>query len=138
MRKNQIFLAMLILTGLILSSGCQTNEEIIYDIRGTWIFYFSNVSETSTVTFTGTVDSGTLATVEGTTGTYTVNGKNAAISADRTEVYGNQKWEFHWEFTGTFIDTRNMSGAVTLWARYYLDNILTDESIIDTTWTATK
>ncbi len=129
---------MLLLTGLILSSGCKTTEEIIYDIRGTWIFNFSNTTEPSTVIFTGSVESGTLVTPQGTTGTYTVNEKNVSISADRIMISTPQRWEFHWEFTGAFIDTLNMSGIATVLVRYYLNGILTDESTVEVTWTAIK
>jgi len=86
------------LIGLLFFNSCKTEEEIVYDIRGTWTLnYFWSATdapppESCTIIFTGSIGSGTW-TMPGysyTGGTYTVNGASMQfIFTSGTTYSGN-------------------------------------------------
>jgi hypothetical protein len=67
------------LIGLLFFNSCKTEEEIVYDIRGSWTLnYFWSASDvppppTAMITFTGSLTSGAFVSDDGYNGTYTVN-----------------------------------------------------------------
>ena len=84
------------LIGLLFFNSCKTEEEIVYDIRGIWTlnFFWSATDApppgSTTITFTGSLTTGTWVTGDAYNGTYTVNGMSVQwVFTSGTTYTGN-------------------------------------------------
>ena len=109
MKKNLILV--MCLSVLLLLSGCKTNDQG-YDISGTWSIaiqlYGSPITNTWTITFTGSETSGTATdTSFGTTGTgtYTVNNNQVTFVMNYVSDF-----TFIVTYTGTITSDNAMNG----------------------------
>jgi hypothetical protein len=100
---------------LLILCGCKTTEQG-YDIRGTWSIaiqlYGSSITNTWTITFTGSETSGTAADNSfGTTGTgtYTVNSDQVTFVMNYVSDIN-----FTANYTGTITNDNSMNGDLAL------------------------
>ena len=84
------------LIGLLFFNSCKTEEEIVYDIRGIWTlnFFWSATDApppgSTTITFTGSLTTGTWVTGDAYNGIYTVNGMSVQwVFTSGTTYTGN-------------------------------------------------
>jgi len=106
-QKLIISLIFFVFSGLLFHSGCKTEEEHVYDIRGTWTLTATvSISETFVFTFSGSLTSGTVSCADFTSGTYTVNGNQVNIIMYYLTI--------PYTFTGTFTNDNYMSGSLTV------------------------
>lgn len=103
----------ILLLWMVFASGCATEEEIVFDITGNWMFVYHSVGDTGyfTYSFSGSSVAGTSSDItRGHTGTYTVS--NTAITINATWDTGGIcgiKTEI---LTGTFTAPDTMSGSI--------------------------
>lgn len=100
------------LIGLLFFNSCKTEEEIVYDIRGTWAITYtwgaaSNMPAPGTMmdTFVGSLTSGTWTNNEGHNGTYSVSGMSVTFIYTSGTTY-----------TGSFTSLTSMNGTMISWA----------------------
>ena len=107
MKKSlSVFLMSICFISFVFFSACKEEEEDVYDIRGEWILNFYVVAAniqppgTATITFTGSLTSGTFVDSAGGAGTYTVNDMAVEWTYPSGTVY-----------SGNFDSTTTMSGT---------------------------
>ncbi len=105
------FLVMIFI-GVIFLTGCNTAEEISYDITGNWQFTLTDNAGWTDVyvfSFSGTIASGISTDItNGRTGTYSVNNTNVQFTLNWWDSTCSDQTE---TFTGTFNSTTSMSGS---------------------------
>jgi len=119
---------------ILVSFGCSTTEETVYDITGTWQFTYTYIpgSETDIFNFifNGSLSSGTaMNTTAGHGGTYTVNGTAVVITLDYIHAICGPMTE---TLSGAFTSPTTMSGS---WDIEFPGPCMVDGDI---TWTAVK
>lgn len=131
MKKYTLILFILLMSFIVLFSGCKKSEETdVFDIRGTWgaVLVVANQNSTGAFTFSGSLTSGTF-TDGSASGNYNVNGNVVTFSLDYTDAtYGR----VHFSFTGSASDDNHMSGNISI---LYMD---LNNQTVPGTWTCNR
>jgi hypothetical protein len=106
------------LVGLFFFNSCETEEEIVYDIRGTWAvtseeFKSLNIQSPGAwvCSFHGSLTSGTWSNDRGYTGTYSVDGLVVQWEYDSGTPTYNGEFSSPTTMTGTFVGYEGSSGT---------------------------
>ena len=114
------------MVGLLFFNSCETEEEIVYDIRGTWavVFEWTGTVNIKTPganvnTYHGSLTSGTWYNDRGNTGTYTVDGQVVQWVWDTGTATYNGNFESPTTMAGTMVGQDNSSGT---WSASKIEN----------------
>jgi len=126
--------AVLAAAWILVSFGCSTSEETVYDITGNWQFTYTYVpgpgSDIFNFVFNGSLSSGTaMNTTEGHGGTYSVSGTAVVITLEFVLATCGPTTE---TLTGSFTSPTTMSGS---WDVEFGGSCWV---VGDVTWTAVK